>query len=79
MYTTPKVVKLSKSEARWKYGVWIGSVEASDEHLIGIPLGVVKAMAAEMDRCLRPRRSVRCTARRGDHQRSTEEPRSEHA
>ena len=45
MYTTPKVVKLSKSEARWKYGVWNGSVEASDEHLTGIPLGVVKTMA----------------------------------
>ena len=25
--------------------MWIGSVEASDEHLIGIPLGVVKARA----------------------------------
>ena len=44
-YKLPKVVKLSKAETRWKYGVWIGSIEASDEHLIGTPLGVVKARA----------------------------------
>ena len=45
MYKIPKVVKLSKSEARWGDGVWIGSIEASDDHLIDIPLGVVKARA----------------------------------
>ena len=45
MYKIPKVVKIGKSEARWRYGVWIGSMENSDEHLIGTPLGVVKARA----------------------------------
>ena len=43
MYKLPKVVKLSKSEAKWRCGVWIGSIEASYEHLIGNPLGVIKA------------------------------------
>ena len=32
-------------EARKKHGVWIGSIEASDEHSYGTPLGVVKARA----------------------------------
>ena len=41
----PKVVKLSKAEARWKDGVWIGSIEAAAEHLVGTPLGAGKARA----------------------------------
>ena len=40
-----KDVKISKSEARWRQGVLIGSNEASDEHLSGTPLGVIKARA----------------------------------
>ncbi len=45
MYKIPKVVKLGKSEARWRDGAWIGSMENSDEHLIGTPLGVIKVRA----------------------------------
>ena len=45
MYKVPKVVKLSKSEARWRHGVWIRSIEASYEHLIRTPMGVIKARA----------------------------------
>ena len=41
----PKVVKFSKSEARWNYGVWIGSFDAPDEHLIDSSLAVVKPRA----------------------------------
>ena len=39
MYKLPQVGKLSKVEARCKCGVWVGSIEASDEHLIGTPAG----------------------------------------
>ena len=35
----------NKPEASWKHVVWIGSIQASAEHLIGIPLCVVKATA----------------------------------
>jgi hypothetical protein len=45
MYKIPKTVKINKSEARWKYGIWLGSIESSDEHLIGTKLGVIKARA----------------------------------
>ena len=35
VYKLPKVDKFSKSEARWRQEVWIGSIGATDEHLIG--------------------------------------------
>ena len=41
-----KVVNISKSEARLRCGVWIGSIEASDDHMIGTPRGVVKPTTA---------------------------------
>jgi hypothetical protein len=41
MYKVPKTVKMGKSEARWRPGVWIGSIETSDEHLVGTDLGVI--------------------------------------
>ena len=45
MNKLPQIFKLSVSEARWKLGVWSGALEASDEHLIGTPLGVIRARA----------------------------------
>ena len=40
LYTLAKAKKIGKAEARWQYGVWLGSVEPSDEHLIGATFGV---------------------------------------
>ena len=34
LYKIAKTVKRGKSEPRWQHGIWIGSIEASDEHLI---------------------------------------------
>ena len=60
MYKLPKVVMLRMSEARWRYVVWIGSIEASDEHLIGTPLDVVKASAViALPDGQRPKRSMK--------------------
>ena len=47
LYNVAKTVKLGKAEARWRYGVWLGSIEASDEHLLGTELGVIKARAVK--------------------------------
>ena len=41
-----KVVSISQSEARWTYGVRIGSIEASGDHMIGTPRGAVKPTTA---------------------------------
>lgn len=41
LYKVPKKVRMGKSEPRWRGGVWIGSVESSDEHLIGTALGII--------------------------------------
>ena len=81
MLKIPKVVKLSKSEDGWKYGVWSGSIAASDEHSIGTPLGVVtaRAVTALLDgQSLWPRQWVKCKALRGVHQLNIREPRSGH-
>ncbi len=43
LYKVSKTVRLGKAEARWRYGIWYGSIEASDEHLLGTELGVIKA------------------------------------
>ena len=67
MHKIPELVKLNKSDARWNYEVWTGPIEASDEHLIGTPLRVLKARAVTPIG-LRPKRSMKCKARHGDHQ-----------
>ena len=36
-------VKLGKAEPRWRPGIWLRSIETSDEHLVGTELGVIKA------------------------------------
>ena len=45
LYKIPKTIKRGKSEPRWNPGVWIGSIETSDEHLIATEIGVIKARA----------------------------------
>ena len=45
LYKVSKTVKLGKSEARWRRGVWLGIVELSDEHIIGTEIGVIKCRA----------------------------------
>ena len=45
LYNIPKTVTRGKSQPRWNHGVWIGSIETSDEHLIATELGVIKARA----------------------------------
>ena len=45
LYKVSKTVKLGKAEPRWRPGVWLGSIENSDEHLLGTDLGVIKARA----------------------------------
>ena len=42
LYKLSKTIKLGKSEARWKHGVWLGTIETSDEHIVGTDLGVIK-------------------------------------
>ena len=38
-------MKIGKSEARCRHGVWRGMVEVSDEHLTGTDLSVIKCRA----------------------------------
>ncbi len=45
MHKVSKTVELGKAEARWRYGVWLGSLEVSDEHLLGPELGAIRAWA----------------------------------
>jgi hypothetical protein len=45
MYKIPRTVNIDKSEAGWKYGIWLACIESSDEHMIGTKLGVIKARA----------------------------------
>ena len=45
LYKISKTVKIGKAEPRWQHGVWLGSLETSDEHLLGTELGVIKARA----------------------------------
>ena len=40
-----KTARLGKAEPRWRPGVWLESIETSDEHLVGTDLGVIKARA----------------------------------
>ena len=41
LYKIAKTKKIGKTEARWQYGVWFGSMESSDEHLIRTTFGVI--------------------------------------
>lgn len=43
LYRIPKTIRLGKSEPRWRRGVWMGTVEWSDEHIIGTKLGVIRS------------------------------------
>ena len=45
LYKLSKTVKIGKSEARWRHGIWMGTIETSDEHLVGTDLGVIKCRA----------------------------------
>lgn len=38
----PKTVRISKAEPRLIRGVWLGTIESSDEHLVGTARGVIK-------------------------------------
>ena len=45
LYKPMKTVKLDKSEAKWRYGAWVGTIEHTSEHIIGTPEGVIKCRA----------------------------------
>ena len=45
LYRIAKTVILGKSEARWRHGVWLGTIPVSDEHIIGTEKGVIKCRA----------------------------------
>ena len=40
-----KTVILSKDEARWRSGIWLGFIDNTNEHLIGTQKGVLKCRA----------------------------------
>lgn len=42
LYRVAKNVRIDKSEPRWRKGIWLGSIQTSDENIIGTPLGVIK-------------------------------------
>ena len=45
LYKIAKTVRLGKSEPKWQYGIFLGTIESSDEHMLGTELGVIKARA----------------------------------
>ena len=46
LYKTMKTVKLKDdTEKRWRYGIWLGVIENTSEHIIGTKEGVVKCRA----------------------------------
>lgn len=47
LYKLPKHLKLWRSEPRWKRRIWLGSIEASDEHIVGTALGVINDSTQE--------------------------------
>ena len=47
LYKLSKTIKLGKTEPRWRYGVWVGSIESTDEHLIATNLGVIKCRSVD--------------------------------
>ena len=47
LYKLSKTIRIGKTEPRWRYGVWLGSIESTDEHLIGTSLGVIKCRSVD--------------------------------
>ena len=45
LYKPSKTVKMDKTEARWKYGLWLGIIEHTCEHIMGTENGVIKCRA----------------------------------
>ena len=45
LYKPSKTVKMDKTEARWKYGLWLGIIEHTCKHIIGTEHDVVKCGA----------------------------------
>eukprot|EP00973_Karenia_brevis_P069007 9592349-Karenia_brevis.AAC.1 len=45
LYKPAKTVQLAKDEPRWLYGVWLGILRESNEHIIGTERGVIKCRA----------------------------------
>ena len=46
LYKTVKTGKLNDdTEKRWRYGIWLGVIKTSDEHIFGTANGVVKCSA----------------------------------
>lgn len=42
LYKIRKTVRLSKTEPRWRRGVWFGTIESLDEHITGTSRGTIK-------------------------------------
>ena len=40
-----KTVTINKNEAKWHCGIWLGTIEHTNEHIIGTMDGVVKCRA----------------------------------
>lgn len=45
LYKIPKTIRIRTAEPKWRCGVWVGSIESSDERLVGTSRGVVKCRA----------------------------------
>ena len=45
LYKPMKTVKVDKTTPKWRYGVWLGTIEHTSEHIIGTHDGVVKCRA----------------------------------
>ncbi len=67
LYKVSRTVKLGKSEARWRCGVWIGSIEVPGEHCLGTELGVIEARAVT-DLPEGQRFDAKAEVHRGGHQ-----------
>ena len=46
LYKPTKTVKLSKIDARWNEGTWLGIIDHTNEHIIGTEDGVIKFRAS---------------------------------
>lgn len=42
LYRVAKTARQDKANARWQKGIWLGSIQSSDENLFGTPRGVIK-------------------------------------
>ena len=45
LYKPSKTLKIDKTEASWKYGLWLGLFERAREHSIGTENDVIKCKA----------------------------------